>query len=398
MTPFQRGQVFTFVLLMLPTILCALCWFIAPQNRKAWILFPLAYLLIGFAATSMHAIGEAAIAASYFWILLFLLVFRMRFIASRALFLLLCIPAFQLHEGAFPLMGVLLFVSGMRMRTAENPRERRFFGFSALLIAAIFVYQIRWIILPQFPTDREDILQGLVRFQFLYVDDHLNLPLVTGTVALVALAATTFVHATQPPGTAAIRARAIEFAWVLFALAAVAAAILIEKSFAPFAQLQARYHPVFVSAALGMVVVCLLELRLPDRLWMQPTTLVILITLCAAQTAADIAATRRWQAFAADLQSRLANTCGLIPWETTLQTGDRRADINWRLMAVEWTMPVTSIVFARTSSIKSIINQPAGMTYRPVDPEKPDQLPKLRGIDYTPYQRFFAAQKSDACR
>jgi hypothetical protein len=397
MTPFQLGQVFTFVLLMLPTVLCAFCWFIVPTIRKAWILFPLTYILVGFAATSMHAIGEAAIATSYFWILLFLLVFRTRFVISQTLFLLLCIPAFRLHEGAFPLTSVLLFACAMRMRTAEQPRERLFLGVSALLITAIFVYQIRWIILPQFPTDREAILHGLTRFQFLYVDGHLNLPLVNGTVALLALAAVTFVRATQPPDTAAVRARAITFAWALFALTAIVAALLIEQSFAPLAQLQARYHPVFFSAALGSIVVCLVGLRLPDRLWMHPTTLVILITLCAAQTAADIAATRRWHAFVADLQSRLASARGLIPWETTLQTGDKYADINWRLMATEWTIPVTSIVFAPTNSIKSIISLPARVTaVGSVDPEKPNQLPKLRAIDYEPYQRFFAAQKSGA--
>src|SRR4051794_17918438 len=99
MTLLERGQVFTFILLTLPTILCAICWFIAPRDRKAWILFPLAYLLIGFAPTSMNAIGEASIATSYFWILLFLLLFRTRSSGSQLLFLLLCIPGLQLHEG-----------------------------------------------------------------------------------------------------------------------------------------------------------------------------------------------------------------------------------------------------------------------------------------------------------
>jgi hypothetical protein len=59
-TLFECAQALTFVMLTLPTILCALCWWIVPQDRKAWILFPLASLQIGFAATSMHAIGEAA--------------------------------------------------------------------------------------------------------------------------------------------------------------------------------------------------------------------------------------------------------------------------------------------------------------------------------------------------
>jgi hypothetical protein len=398
MTVFQRGQAFTIVLLMLPTLLCALCWFIAPRDRKAWVLFPVAYLLIGFAATSMHAIGEAAVATGYFWVLLFLFVFRTRSIISQALFWLLNIPAFQLHEGAFPLTGVLLLSCALRGRGAKDLREQLFVGCSALLFVAVFVYQIRWIVYPQFPADRDGIMQGLMQFQFLYVDNHFNLPLVTGTVALLALAIVSFVYSTQPPERAALQGGAIAVIWVAFSFTAIAVAILNEQGFSPFAQLQARYHPVFVSAALGTVMVLLLASSLPERFWMQSPTVVILISLCAAQTTADVVATRRWNAFATDLQSRLGSLHGLVSWEAMLHTGDKRRDINWRLMAAAWTIPFASVVFAPTTRIKSMIDLPAGTTYRPVDPEKPNQLPQLRGVDYAPYRQFFAAQKSGSSR
>jgi len=393
MSLFQRGQVFTFVLLVLPPMLCALCWFVLPRCRKAWILFPLAFLLIGFAPTAMEAIGEGAIAASYFWILLFLFLFRTRSIGSQRLFLLLGIPAFQLHEGAFPLTGVLLFACATRARVAADRRERIFVAASALLFVAVFAYQIRWTAYPQFPGNREDVLRGLMRFEFLYVQDHLNLPVVTAGVAALALTAVVILQATQPSRTAQVWAQTVAFSFALFAMAAIAAALLVEQAFSPFGQLQARYFPVFVSAALGAAAVLLLSFRVPHRLWMQPATLVILISLCAAQTAADIAASRRWHAFAVDLRLRLANAHGLIPWETTLATGDKRADLNWRLMAEESTMPLTSIVFAPSSRIESIVDLPAGMTRRLVDPEKPDKLPQLRGVDYTPYRSYFHGRK-----
>src|SRR5579859_2101403 len=73
---FQGAQLLTFVMLALSPLLCAACWWIAPRDKKGWTLFPLVYLLTGFAATSMHAVGEAAIATGYFWILLFFLLFR----------------------------------------------------------------------------------------------------------------------------------------------------------------------------------------------------------------------------------------------------------------------------------------------------------------------------------
>lgn len=392
--PFQLGQVFTFTLLILPTVLCALCWFIAPRNRKAWILFPVAYLLIGFAATAMHAIGEASIAASYFWILLFLLLFRTRSIGSQVLFWLLSILAFRLHEGAFLLTCVLLWGCALRWRSAADRRERLFAGLAALLFVSIFAYQIRWMIYPEFPGDMDAIVQGLTYFHFIYFEDHFNLPLVTGTVALLALAIVFFIYFTRPPERAAIEVRAAVAIWVLFAFTAIAVAIMSERSFSPFAQLEARYQPVFVSAALGTAMILLLAFKVPDRIWMQPATIIILITLCLAQTTADIVATRRWNGFVADLQLWLGSRHGLIPWETIAHTGNKQRDIDWRLMAAEWTIPFTSIVFAPTNSIQSMIDLPVGMTYRPLDPEKPDRLPNLRGIDFTPYREALAAQKA----
>jgi hypothetical protein len=395
MSLFQRGQVFTVVLLTLPTILCALCWFVVPRNRKAFILFPVTYLLVGFSATSTHGIGEAAVAVGYFWILLFVFLFRTYSTSTQALFWLLVIPAFQLHEGCFPLTAMLLLACAMRWRAAKEARERLFVGFSALLFVAIFVYQIFWIIYPQFPADRAGILRGLAHFEFLYVDGHFNLPLVTGTLALAALAIVFFARAIGPPEKAEFIARTVTVVWAVVALAAIIGAISSEASFSPFAQLEARYQPVFVSAALGTIMLLLMAYEAPDRIWMNSTTIVILISLCVAQATADVEATRRWSAFVADLQSRLGTQRGLVSWEAMLHTGDERRDINWHLMSVEWTIGFTSIVFAPTNRIKSMIDFPVGVTYRPVDPEKPDQLPVLRGIDYSPYRQFFRDQKLD---
>ena len=391
-TLFQCGQVFTFVMLSLPTLLCALCWFIAPHNRKTWVLFPLAYLLIGFAATSIHAIGEAAIAASYYWILLFLLLFRTGSTGGRALFLLLCIPAFRLHEATFPLTAVL--VLAIVLCPATDRRETPFFAFAILLLAAIFVYQVRWVAYPQFPDDRRHIVQGLTRLEFLYVDDHFNLPLATGALALLALSTVFFLFITQPSDRARRLAGMIAVAWALVAFAAMAVAVMVEQSFSPFAQLQARYHPVIISAVLGTAMILLSRYNLPDRLWMQPATIFILILLCAAQSVADVAATRRWNAYVVDLQSRLVNGRGLIRWETTLHTASERADINWRLMKIGWTLPFSSIAFAPNGVVNAIIAAPIDTTFRPFDPAQPDQLPKLNGVDYSPYERFLAVQKS----
>jgi hypothetical protein len=389
---FECGQAFTFVMLIWPTLLAACCWFIAPLNRKTWILFPLASLLIGFAATSTHAIGEAAIATSYYWILLFVLLFKTRSAIGQALFLCLCIPAFELHEGAFPLTGILLFAIVMRAPAAAG--QLRFARLAIAFLAAIFLYQIYYVIHPNFPGDREHILTGLAHFEFLYADEHFNLPIVTGAVALLALTAVFVVHISLPAEKATRLANAIAVAWGLVALTAIVIAATTEQSFAPYSQIQARYHPVIVSTALGAILILLLRFGPPHRAWMNPATVSILICLCAAQVTADVRATQRWNEYIADLQSRLVNGHGLIPWETTLHTDNERADTNWRIFKIEWVIPYMCVDFAPNGVVNTMIDLPKGLTFRPLDPEKLDRLPKLRGIDFGPYKRFLIEQKS----
>ena len=393
-TLFECGQVFTFTMLTLPTVLCGLCWFILPQRSKGWILFPLVSVLVGFSATSINAIGEAAIATSYYWVLLLLLLFRTRSLRSQLLFLLLCVPAFRLHEGAFPLTVVLLLAVATRLRPAAQFWERVFVGFTTLLLLSVLIYQVRWVIDPQFPDDRGRLLYALTHLEFLFFEGHFNLPLVTGAVALLALTALAFVR-TPPGDSGSFQVKAIMVAWAIFALGAILAAAFVEQSFSPFSQNQARYHPVITSAVLGVATVFLNRARIRDRLLLRPSTIFILLSLCATQTIADFAATRRWNAYVADLQTRLSNGRGLIPWEATLDSASERDDINWRLLNIGWVVPFTCIVFSSGGVVKSIISPPESTTFRPIDLRQPSQLPKLRGIDYALYDQYLAEQKGN---
>jgi hypothetical protein len=387
-TLFEGAQLLTFVMLALPTLLCAVCWWIVPRDRKAWILFPLAYLLIGFAATSMHAVGEAAIATSYYWILLFLLLFRARTVLQQTLFLLLCIPAFWLHEGIFPLTIVLLLALATRVHSAAgSSREPAFVGLAAVLLAMVVAKQIFYVIHPLYPDDRAHIVRGLLHFEFLYFDQHFNLPLVTGAVALFALLSLFFVNATQLAEKTRRYTKSILWGWTFFALGTIVTVITIEPSFSPFSQLQARYHPAMVSSVLGLLMITLLRFKQSERAWINPAIIYVMITLCVAQGFADVSATWRWEAYVMDLRSRLTNGNGLIPWEATLASGDERADVNWRIFEIAWVIPFLCVIFAPKGVVKSIIDLPKGAAFRPLDPELPGDLPVIRGIDFTPYKK-----------
>ena len=265
---------------------------------------------------------------------------------------------------------------------ATYPHKGLFVRISALLLVAIFVYQVRWVIYPQFPEDRAGVVWTLKHFQFLYTGGHFNLQLITGMVALVGLSAVFYASTTQPVAKAVETRGIIVVAWICFAITATATAIMVEQSFSPPSHSVARYHPVMVSAALGIIMIWLLRFQVPDRSWMRPATIFILISLCATQTVADVAATKRWNAYVVDLQTRVANGRGVIPWETTRHTANERADINWRLMSVGWVAPFNSIVYAPKGVVNAIIEPPIGSPFQPLDLRRPESLPKLRGISY----------------
>jgi hypothetical protein len=393
-TLFEGAQLLTFVTLALPTLLCAVCWWITPRDRKAWTLFPLAYLLIGFAATSMHAVGEAAIAASYFWILFFLLLFKVRTVSQQIWFLLICVPAFWLHEGIFPLTIVLLLALAARVHGATgSSREPVFVRLAAVLLVMILAKQIFYVIHPLYPDDRAHILVGLLHFEFLYFDCHFNLPLVTGAVGLLALLVLFFSKAMLPTDMVRRYTKLLLWGWTFFALGTIATAIMIEQSFSPFSQLQARYHPAMVSTLLGLMMIALLRFQQAEKAWTKPAIVFVMITLCVAQGVADVAATWRWNAYVADLRDRLTNGSGLIPWETTLHSGNERADINWRIFEIAWVMPFLCVIFAPKGVVKTMIDLPKRLAFRPLDPERPNDLPEIKGIDFSPFKQTLASTK-----
>jgi hypothetical protein len=395
-TLFEGAQLLTFVMLALPTLLCAICWWIIPRDRKAWILFPLAYLLIGFAATSMHAVGEAAIATSYYWILFFLLLFRLRTVLQQTSFLLLCIPAFWMHEGIFPLTIVLLLALAARVHgAAGSSREPAFVCLAAVLLVMILAMQVYYVIHPLYPDDRAHILGGMLHFEFLYVDHHFNLPLVSGAVALLVLLALFFFNVTMPAEKVRRYTKLILWGWTVFALGTIVTAIIMEQSFSPFSQLQARYHPAMVSTLLGLMMIALLQFKHAEKAWTKPAIVFVMISLCVAQSFADVAATWRWDAYVMDLRSRLTNGNGLIPWEATLHSGDERADINWRIFEIAWVIPFLCVIFAPKGVVKAMIDLPKGLTFRPLDPERPDDLPEIRGIDFAPYKQILGSVRSN---
>ena len=112
----------------------------------------------------------------------------------------------------------------------------------------------------------------------------------------------------------------------------------------------------------------------------------MIAALAGAQFSWDLAATQQWRVYTADVRNRLAAADGLISWERALALGDPNKNEMWRVMGSGWTMPSLSIVLQSGSSVRSIIAAPEG-SWKPFDPSNLSNLPRIRGVDYSPYVR-----------
>ena len=383
---FARAQVFSLTMLGLPLLFVALCWFLVPRGSKAWMLFPIMHLLIGYSTMSLDAIGEAAIATSYLWVLIFMLLFGTRTTFSQVLFVFLCMPAALLHEGALLCVPVLLLACALRASEPDGARHRMFLRIVAFLCVAMATYQAKWIIIPRIPAQRDAALQAIFEFKFLVTDGRWNLPFVSGAVAFLAMAATIAFYVRKPKD-AARSAWAVALLFAAFALAAMIFALQVDTSLSPGALKWARYNPIFATVLLGSAATLAWKFQVSPKLLGTGPAVAILVLLAAVQITADLVATQRWIAYLADLEMRLQTSTGVITWETALQTGNPQRDRTWALMSAGWTLPMLSIILARDGVVKAIVDYPSNqLTFRPLQPRQLASLPDLKGINYEPYR------------
>jgi hypothetical protein len=365
---------------------------ILPAKRKSWIVFPLLSLLTGVSASNFAPINEGALAASYLWPLLFLFFFHTDRPLLQIVFLLLCIPALFLYEAAFVFMSVFLFACVRKISKASTRSERIFLNLCAILFVLIIAYEIYWIIRPFNATNRDRYVFTLLNLSFVVQDGRWNLPLLTGLIALVFLAA----MMVRPESEERLASGATLPTTLMFIFWAVAAALVpwaSDATFSPYPQLVARNHALFVGSILAAGAVITFEKKIPERMWLAPATLVVIAALACAQFSWDVAATQRWRAYMTDVRGRLAASDGLISWEQAFGSGDAGKSEVWRAMGFGWTMPSLSLVLQSGSPVHSIIAAPEGTRWQPFDPANLDDLPRIRGVDYTPYLRAMPERK-----
>jgi hypothetical protein len=391
---FERAQAFTFAMLVLPPTMVWICFALAPRGMKGWILLPALHLLLGLSTTSIEAVGEASIAAAYIWILIFLLIFRTRSITSQILFLLLTLPAFQLHEGIVLCAPILILICVLRAIESSQWRVRAFVGVATCLFVAGAIYELSWIVHPRLPGNMANAWQAVFGFQFLVFEGRWNLPVVSGALAIGTLASVFSIFIFRPAEVAQKEALRIALAFFAACLLLVLVAATTDRSFGPRAQAQARYNPIFVTLLLaGFLIGARRNGRAYGILTSGPILLIVL-SLGSTQFLIDLIATQRWAVYVADFDARLRKSTGLIPWDETVRSSSSAAGDDWKMITIDWTLPIMCIILARDGRVAAIFDYPPWAEFRPLNPHNLDQLPSLRGVNYDAYRRALEQGKN----
>src|SRR5262249_37511887 len=99
-----------------------------------------------------------------------------------------------------------------------------------------------------------------------------------------------------------------------------------------------------------------------------------------AQITWQLAATWRWSSWLGQFQTQLATRQGFVPWDMAFAATGRPTAAE--IAATSWTFPDISIVLAPAGQVRAIVGNPDPEGWQPFNPRRPEELPRLPGVDY----------------
>lgn len=370
----------------LPLVLTAACYPVLPREQKPLFLFPLAHFLLGTMAASFAPIVEGPVAAAYFWLLLFLILFGRGRVAAVAA-VCLALPALSLHETTVLLMPILAAVCALRARSEARRPLRVLWWLVAAWFVAIAVVQAGFIIYPRSEARRRDVLMTA---RVLFGVGNLNGINVPAVLAIAALGAAAAICRPGAEPRVGWRAVSIFAAFTIAVIVATAVRGELGRLFAPGLQFAGRNLAVIVSAPLAILLLLARRRAAGQVLRRRPPLAVLILVLAVGQCAWHALGVHYWSRFAADFRMLLVTHRGYAPW------GDVVADLppeqvqRLRRLDWSWTNPVLSLLLAPGGRVATVIGPVDEQAWRPFDPRQPDQLPRAPQFDYARYLQALA--------
>jgi hypothetical protein len=367
----------------LPLVLTVACYPVLPREQKPLFLFPLAHYLFGTMAAAFVPVVEGPVAAAYFWLLLFLVLFGQ---GRRVVITVVCLapPALYLHETTVLLMPILSVAAAVRARAEASRPMRALFWLLAGWFMVIAIVQAGFIIHPRSAERRLDVLMTA---RALFGIGNLNGANVPALMSIAAVAAAAAIYR--------LRARGRASWWVVLTFAAFSAALLVAtlvrgesgRLFAPGLQFAGRNLAVVVSAPLAVLLLACLRRGAGRSLWLAPPITAVVLILAVGQATWHAIGIHYWSQFTQDFRALLASHQGYVHWREALADLSPAQATRLQRLDWSWTNPLMSIVLSPGGRVGTVIGPLNERGWAPFDPMQPDQLPRAPQFDYAAYLR-----------
>ena len=379
---------------LLPLLLISICYFVLPPDKKSYFVFPLLHYLAGTTSSSFGGLVEGPVAAAYFWLLLYILLFRF----ERKVWMvvsLLALPAVYLHEVMFFLAPLLAAVAVWRASQEKRKTGAIQFALLAIWFLVIAAVQIFFIINPRDPANRSSFIYGFTHLLWLVTTSgQVNVPALAGLLAILVLAGLVVFERYNNRTILEKVRRLLVIGFAVVSFSMIAVTFVTEKFITPWMQFQARNHAAFISFPLALFAI-LSSVHPPmTLLWKKRQNIGVITILAVTVLSWHVAATHRWTIYLDDFRSILSTSQGLIPYKQACGNLPDGRKSNFQNMTWVHTNPTLSFLLSPKGRVTAVIDNPdRGGRWKPFDPNNPNSLPHSRFFDSGPYRETIEAAK-----
>ena len=267
---------------LLPLALVASCYLVLPKDRKVWFIFPLLHYLAGSTGAEFASIVEGPVATSYFWLMLYLILFRTEKRSSLVLAVLIALPVLYAHEVMIFLAPILALSAIWRAFKVESRLQRAGLLLLALWFAFVVAVQIGFVIHPREQANRAGFIHDFLHLNWLVTAyGDINVPVVLGMLSIMSMLLVWVIarigrESSWVKGCSSL----VTAIFGLVCLMAVAGTLYFDRLFCPETQFSARNHPAFVSVPLALLALASLRWSRLQAVWDTVPNRMILLFLC----------------------------------------------------------------------------------------------------------------------
>lgn len=371
---YTLSVVFGLTLLLLPLAELILCYIILPNHQKLFIIFPLLQFYVGTGASLFPVVTEAPIAAGFFWILFYLILFRTKSLKNLFLVLIISVPALYLHE-SMVFLAPILALSLIPILVKEKNNS----PFSMIICCVLIVWflfisavDLNFIINPRDPVNRHGFLQHLLYLKWIY-SKGINTTTLFGFIFFL------FIIFLQMQ-TKYIRLNTVRiklpFLFGFICMCIFILTIFDVHFYGVFTQFAARANSTLLSFPLALVALWITHYRPKAiKIWGKRDAHLLVALLGIAILATHTIGIHKWSGYIHDIKTIVNTEKGIIPQDEIMRVlPDDRRQI-FKIMSWSWTYPTLSYLLSENGRVNSVIlNRPT--SYQPFNPCNPEELPK----------------------